>query len=155
MSSGRHTCGVTVPLPLWVVDLNLAMCQGRTHLTIIEWDHSWPLFLSPVSNCRPILALKGNSPEKRHFLSPSPLTLSLMFSSSALPTHFPCLWFSYWQLTFFFFFCLFRASPEACGVSRLGVELELQLPDYATETVLPDLSHVCDLNCSSQKCWML
>ena len=29
---------------------------------------------------------------------------------------------------------------------RLGVELELQLPAYATTTAKPDLSHVCDLH---------
>ena len=31
-------------------------------------------------------------------------------------------------------------------VPRLGVELELQLMAYATATVVPDLSHVCDLH---------
>ena len=30
-------------------------------------------------------------------------------------------------------------------VPRLGVELELQLPAYATATAMPDLSQVCDL----------
>ena len=36
----------------------------------------------------------------------------------------------------FFFFCHFflRAAPEAYGGSQLGVELELQLPAYATAT---------------------
>ena len=29
---------------------------------------------------------------------------------------------------FFFFFGLFRAVLAACGIPRLGVELELQLP---------------------------
>ena len=33
-------------------------------------------------------------------------------------------------------------------VPRLGVELELQLPAYATATAMPDLSHICDLHCS-------
>ena len=34
-------------------------------------------------------------------------------------------------------------------VPRLGVELGLQLPTYATATATPYLSHVCDLHHSS------
>ena len=34
-------------------------------------------------------------------------------------------------------------------VPRLGVQLEMQMPAYATAT--PDLSHICDLHCSSQQ----
>ena len=34
-------------------------------------------------------------------------------------------------------------------ISRLGVELELQLLAYATTTATQDLSHVCDLHHSS------
>ena len=33
---------------------------------------------------------------------------------------------------FFFFFCLFRASPEAHGSSQVGVKSELQLLAYVT-----------------------
>ena len=40
-------------------------------------------------------------------------------------------------------------------VPRLGVELELQLPTYATATATPDLSHICDLYHSSQQRWTL
>ena len=40
-------------------------------------------------------------------------------------------------------------------VPRLGVELELQLPAYATATAMPDLSHVCDLHHSSRPHWIL
>ena len=40
-------------------------------------------------------------------------------------------------------------------VPRVGVELELQLPNYALATAMPDLSRVCDLHCSSQQCWIL
>ena len=40
-------------------------------------------------------------------------------------------------------------------VPRLGVELELQLPAYATATAMPDLSHVCDLHHSSRQRWIL
>ena len=50
---------------------------------------------------------------------------------------------------------LFRAAPAAHGSSRLGVELELQLPDYIGATAKPDLSRVCDLHHSSHHRWIL
>ena len=37
------------------------------------------------------------------------------------------------------------------AVPRLGVELELWLPAYATATAMPDLSHIWDLRHSSQQ----
>ena len=37
----------------------------------------------------------------------------------------------------------------------LGVESELQLPAYTTVTAMLDLSHICDLQHSSQKCQIL
>ena len=40
-------------------------------------------------------------------------------------------------------------------VPGLGVELELQLPAYATATAMPDPSLVCDLHHSSWKCQIL
>ena len=43
----------------------------------------------------------------------------------------------------FFFFFLFRATLWHMEVSNLGVELELQLPTYATATAMPDLSCSC------------
>ena len=40
---------------------------------------------------------------------------------------------------FFFWFLLFRAiGGAAYGSSWLGVESELQLPDYSTATAMPD-----------------
>ena len=36
-------------------------------------------------------------------------------------------------------------------VPRLGVQLELQLPTYATATEIPDLRHVCYLHHSSEQ----
>ena len=40
-------------------------------------------------------------------------------------------------------------------VPRLGVQLELQLPDYATATAASDLSCVCNLYHSSRQHWIL
>ena len=36
-------------------------------------------------------------------------------------------------------------------VPRLGIESELQLLAYATTTATLNLSHICDLHCSSQQ----
>ena len=41
--------------------------------------------------------------------------------------------------------------PWHMEVPRLGVELELQLPAYATATTIPDLSHFRDLHPSLQQ----
>ena len=40
-------------------------------------------------------------------------------------------------------------------VPGLGVELELQLPAYATPPVMADLNHICYLGCSLQHCQIL
>ena len=40
-------------------------------------------------------------------------------------------------------------------VPRLGVQLELQPPDYATAIAMCDQSCVCNLHHSSQQCWVL
>ena len=39
-----------------------------------------------------------------------------------------------------------RNTPRHMEVPRLGVKSELQLPVYATDTAMQDLSHVCDLH---------
>ena len=45
----------------------------------------------------------------------------------------------------FFFSCLFRAAPQHMEIPRLGAELELRLPAYATATATLHPSCVCDL----------
>ena len=40
-------------------------------------------------------------------------------------------------------------------VSRLGIELELQLLTYTIATATPDLSRICDLHHGSQQRWIL
>ena len=40
-------------------------------------------------------------------------------------------------------------------VPRLEIEMELQLPAYATATAIPDPSHFCNLQYSSWQCWIL
>ena len=54
-----------------------------------------------------------------------------------------------------FFLCLFVCflGPPSwhMEVPRVGVELELQLLAYATATAMEDLSHICDLQYSSQE----
>ena len=42
----------------------------------------------------------------------------------------------------------------AYGTSQAGVKLKLQLPTYATATVMWDPSHACDLHHSSWQHWI-
>ena len=46
-----------------------------------------------------------------------------------------------------YFFFLFTAAPEACGISC--VKSELQLPAYAIATATPELNRFCDLHSSN------
>ena len=59
------------------------------------------------------------------------------------------------SLSFFFFFCFLGPHLQHMQVPRLGAESELQMPAYDTATETQDLSHVCDLNHSSWKHWIL
>ena len=47
---------------------------------------------------------------------------------------------------FNFIFIFLGPYLQHMEVPGLEVELELQLPAYATATVIPDPSHVCDLH---------
>ena len=57
--------------------------------------------------------------------------------------------------TTFFFVLIFRATPAAMEVPRLGFESELQLPAYATALATQDLRHICNLHHRSQQHWIL
>ena len=53
-----------------------------------------------------------------------------------------------------FFFFLGWHWPRM-EVPRLGLELEVQLPAYATATAMPGPSCICDLYHNSQQHWIL
>ena len=55
----------------------------------------------------------------------------------------------------FFFFFFLGLHPQHKEIPRPGVELELQLPAYASATAMPDPSSNCDLRHSSGQCWIL
>ena len=68
--------------------------------------------------------------------------------------------FTFESVLYFFFICLFiylflEQHPQHMEVPRLGVESELQLPAYTTDTAMWDLSFVCALHQSSRQCWIL
>ena len=63
--------------------------------------------------------------------------------------------FCYFHLFALFFFSFLWPHPRHMEVSRLGVEVELQLPAYVKATATPDPSHICDLHHSSQQCQIL
>ena len=52
----------------------------------------------------------------------------------------------------FFFLCFLGPHMQHMEVPRLGVESELQLPSYAT--AMPDPSHIFNICCSLQQCWI-
>ena len=60
-----------------------------------------------------------------------------------------------WVLFVFMFFAFLGPRQWHMEVPRLGVESDLQLPDYTTATATPDLSHICNLRHSSQQYWIL
>ena len=52
----------------------------------------------------------------------------------------------------FFFFSFLGLHLWHMQVSRLGAELELQLPAYTTATAMPNPSHILDLHPSLWQC---
>ena len=63
--------------------------------------------------------------------------------------------FAPFLLVSFLFFFFLRPHPWHMGVPRKGVKSELQLPVTATATATQDPSCICDLQHSSQQCWIL
>ena len=51
-----------------------------------------------------------------------------------------------------FIYLFFASHPWHIEVPSLGAALELQLPAYATATVMWDPSRICDPHHSSQQC---
>ena len=68
-----------------------------------------------------------------------------------LPLDYPPMYTLSFHSPLNFFSFLFRPAPTHVEVPRLGAESELQLWAYATATTMPDPSHICYLNHSSQK----
>ena len=52
---------------------------------------------------------------------------------------------------FYLFIFFLGLNPRHMEVPRVGVQWELQLLAYTTDTAMWDLSHVCDLHHSSWK----
>ena len=61
------------------------------------------------------------------------------------------------KASFLYIYIFLLLGPQLWNtvVPRLGVKLELLLSAYATATAMHDLSHICDLHCSSQQHWIL
>ena len=58
-------------------------------------------------------------------------------------------------LIFFFFFCLFRATPAAYGSSQARGQIRaIAASLYHSPTATKDLSYICNLH-KSQQCWIL
>ena len=64
-------------------------------------------------------------------------------------------WFFFCFFLFLFLFFCFLGHLWHKVVPKLRVELEPQLPAYATATAMQDLSCICNLHHSSQQHWIL
>ena len=73
---------------------------------------------------------------------------------------FGCLFFqliflsSVFLFCFVFAFCFLGLYLQHMEVSRLGVQLEVQLPAYTAVTATPDPSCICNLHHSSRQGWI-
>ena len=57
------------------------------------------------------------------------------------------LWFLFFKFNFYF---IFRDIPAAYGSSQARGQIsQMELPAYITATATRDMSHICDLHCSS------
>ena len=64
-------------------------------------------------------------------------------------------WVLFPQLLWAFLFFFFWLHPWYKKVTRLGVELELQLPANNTATATEEMSHICDLHHRAWQCLIL
>ena len=69
-----------------------------------------------------------------------------------------CIWYKRHLKSIFFLFSFFfflGSNSQHREVPKLGIKLELQLPAYTIAAATPDLSCICDLDCSSRQCQIL
>ena len=75
---------------------------------------------------------------------PGSLIMNILYwCSTCVIIHQPI--YIYALFCFVLFFCFLELHPRHMEVTRLGIELELQLPAYTTATATWFLSHVCNL----------
>ena len=141
-----------------------SIVSANLPLTSLHISQPGLLAVPPASqahSCRrafalPILSV-WNSPLLGLWLSPSLSTGSYPPSTELAcipgPQLMPASLLPLFPFCFFFFF--FWLYPWHMEVPRLGVELELQLPSYATATATWDPSHICILHRSLLQCWII
>ena len=77
--------------------------------------------------------------------------------SNVLKTNFfkNMLWLCHFIYLFIFLSVFLGLHMKLMKFPRLGVKSELHPLAYTTATVMSDLSHICNLQCSSPQCWIL
>ena len=94
----------------------------------------------------------GGGPMKSQGGPPTRLPLPSSTSPGQVPlTHHPLETHGL-ASTADFLFCFSGLHLQLMAIPRLGVELELQLPSYATTTATRDPSPICDLHHSLWQC---
>ena len=99
-----------------------------------------------------------HSPSLRTLILPLPFyswSFSLFRTIITTATNACCLCLGSIPPFFVVFFFFLRLNLWHMEVSRLGVELELQLLAYTTATAAQDPSRICDLCYSLRQCWIL
>ena len=114
----------------------------------LETNYRYPVGVEGGDGCSSV-PWKGGS---RSWL-PSLLSLGIQFSYAPALISLSILSF---HSSPSFRVCVFSGlHSRLIEVPGLGVESELQLPDYTTATAMPDLSLIFDLHHSSWPCWIL
>ena len=81
------------------------------------------------------------------------VNLSFSFCKCINSFFFMAKWYSIVYMYHIFFFL--RPNLWHMEIPRLGVELELQLPAYTTNSAMPDPSCICNLHHSLKQCQIL
>ena len=99
----------------------------------------------------PCQASAGKARGRATFTSPKTVSERCYLQTRQLPIQEPSSLKLHFRNTAFPEKPLFFFPSAACGIPRLGVESELQLPAYATVTATSDLSRIFDLCHSLQQ----
>ena len=119
-----------------------ALSNGRGLQAVLFLDECWKHASGIITTCTPLNSRSCSYTCRDRLWSRKAVLVSWFlseFPSRQTPE----------RGEFFFFFLL---HPRHMEVPRLGVNLELQLPAYATATTMQDPSHICDLHHSSWQC---
>ena len=138
-----------MPENIVLVPLVSQQSHETTSCTMSEVNNDWGTLSFMIEN------ISFTSVQK-WLRSRLPFLPSLLLSTaSQVLTSNVTFYLFYFYFYFIYFFVFLGPYLWPMEVPRLGTEQELQLLAYTIATVMPELSHICDLHHSSQQCWIL